>query len=323
MQAAQLNERPDFPLMKLGDAVSFFHMQMPRWLFCGEKYRPLSLEAKVAYTFLLNRFQLSRLNGWVNGENEVFVIFTRESLAEEMGVSVRKAIACFKELSAAGLIWERRLGRGYPNQIYLAAAQLSGKEAAGHKAAPFIPRSAESAGLKDAGSAGQLEDAEDTDMQNPQVLNCQNGNSKAAEPAAQELPVLQANKKEKEYTKLSENEKSPSDGAERAKLNGLLSSCGLWSLPLEEAGVFRNAIERLWYADRFTVDGVILPREKLRRDLLRLDADILLDTCRKLRQNTTQVRNSTAYIMAALLNNIWEYESDVMLDPELNRREPL
>ena len=26
----------------------------------------MSLEAKVAYTFLLNRFQLSRRNGWVN-----------------------------------------------------------------------------------------------------------------------------------------------------------------------------------------------------------------------------------------------------------------
>ena len=51
----------------------------------------------MAYTFLLNRFQLSRLNGWVNRDGEVFVIFPRESLAEEMQISYRKAIECFKE----------------------------------------------------------------------------------------------------------------------------------------------------------------------------------------------------------------------------------
>jgi len=59
--------------MKQSDVVSFFHLQMPRWLFCDPKYNHLSLEAKVAYTFLLNRFELSKMNGWVNCEGEVFI----------------------------------------------------------------------------------------------------------------------------------------------------------------------------------------------------------------------------------------------------------
>lgn len=76
--------RPAFTLMKLNDAISHFHMQMPRWLFSDPKYSGLSLESKVAYTFLLNRFQLSRRNGWVNRHGEVYVIYTREELAREM-----------------------------------------------------------------------------------------------------------------------------------------------------------------------------------------------------------------------------------------------
>lgn len=112
MKAAPMNMRPSFPLMTQADIVSFFHLQMPRWLFSHSKYKSLSLEAKVAYTFLLNRFQLSRLNGWINEDGEVFVIFTRESLAEEMQISYRKSIECFKELVAVDLIWERRPGRG-------------------------------------------------------------------------------------------------------------------------------------------------------------------------------------------------------------------
>ena len=73
MKKVKLNNHPDYRLMKQSDVVSFFHLQMPRWLFCDPKYNHLSLEAKVAYTFLLNRFQLSKMNGWVNCEGEVFI----------------------------------------------------------------------------------------------------------------------------------------------------------------------------------------------------------------------------------------------------------
>ena len=98
-------------------------MQMPRWLFSDPQYNGLSLESKVAYTFLLNRFQLSRRNGWVNRHGEVYVIYPREALAQEMQVSYRKAISCFKELAQKRLLWEHRQGRGMPNRIFLAEVQ--------------------------------------------------------------------------------------------------------------------------------------------------------------------------------------------------------
>ena len=44
----------------------------------------------MTYTFLLNRFQLSRLNGWLNDDGEVFIIYTRRSLSSEMQVSYHK-----------------------------------------------------------------------------------------------------------------------------------------------------------------------------------------------------------------------------------------
>ena len=74
MRAAKMTERPSFQLMVQTDVQSIYHMQMPRWLFTDPRYTALSLEAKVAYTFLLNRFQLSRLNGWINDAGEVFII---------------------------------------------------------------------------------------------------------------------------------------------------------------------------------------------------------------------------------------------------------
>ena len=72
MRAAQMKDRPNFTLMTQNDVQNSCYMQMPRWLFSDPHYAVMSLNAKVAYTFLLNRFQLSRLNGWVNDQGEVF-----------------------------------------------------------------------------------------------------------------------------------------------------------------------------------------------------------------------------------------------------------
>lgn len=72
-----MTNKPSFPLMKQGNIQNIYHLQMPRWLFTDSRYMGLALETKVAYTFLLNRFQLSRLNGWVNEDGAVFIIYTR------------------------------------------------------------------------------------------------------------------------------------------------------------------------------------------------------------------------------------------------------
>lgn len=364
MREPKLQKRPEYRLLKQSDAVTFFHMQMPRWLFCDPKYTPLSLEAKVAYTFLLNRFQLSKMNGWINSDGEVFIIFPREKLAEEMGVSYRKAISCFKELLGAGLIWERRVGRGNANRVYLAAVTLSGDSAAAHDSAPFAPSrekepdSAEenagaetdardAGGSRSAGTAGQAENettssqgngpiAPRQDLPYPQGKGCQTGTSGPAESAPPDLPFRHPSKKELRDIDLSDMERvSPSrhagaresprgqadrDGAEDMRiLSEILDSCELDVLPEEEAGVFRNAVTRLYFLESFKTGGAVLPGAVVRSQLRGLDGITLLDTREKLRNNTDkQVKNSTAYVMAALFNNIWETRSDLMVDPYLN-----
>ena len=93
----QTNEnRPSFGLMKLNDVISYYHMQMPRWLFSDSGYSDMTIESKVAYTFLLNRFQLSRRNSWINRYGEVYVIYTREDLAQEMQISYKESHCVFQ-----------------------------------------------------------------------------------------------------------------------------------------------------------------------------------------------------------------------------------
>jgi hypothetical protein len=93
-------------------------MQMPRWLFSDPRYADMSLDAKVTYTFLLNRFQLSRRNGWVNEQGEVFVIFPRKALAAELRICEQRVTAAFKKLTELCLIGEAlRPRRRQPNYL--------------------------------------------------------------------------------------------------------------------------------------------------------------------------------------------------------------
>lgn len=332
MKAAPLDSRPSFKLMKQNDVVNFFHLQMPRWLFSHQKYKSLSLEAKVCYTFLLNRFQLSRLNGWVNLDGEVFIIFTREALAEEMQISYKKAISCFRELVAVGLIWEKRVGRGDANQIYLALVEMPERDAAAHNAAPFGNEGARPTKTEHLNKTEAHEKADENrslDLPNQHIKNGCMGSSASAKIAHPDMPDLQANKKERrENDKIELDKVRPSvthepvntnETDEIEELNHLLGKSELWVLPETEQDVFANAMERLYFTKELKVGGAVLPQERVRRHLHKIGGTVLLLAYEKLRANTTaKIKNSTAYVMATLFNCIFEEQSDLLVDPYLN-----
>ena len=165
MKAAKLTEHPNFRLMRQTDVQNVWHMQMPRWLFSDPRYADMSLDAKVTYTFLLNRFQLSRRNGWVNDAGEVFVIFPRKALAKELRICEQRVTAAFRKLAELQLIWEKRCGRGDANQIYLAS--VTPIDDPNYECAPFSSREYESCG------SSASRNAESPPLE-PQILMFQN-----------------------------------------------------------------------------------------------------------------------------------------------------
>ena len=328
MRAAQLKKHPSFSLMKQTDIQSIYYMQMPRWLFSDRRYAEMSLDAKVTYTFLLNRFQLSRRKGWINDEGEVFVIFPRKALSAELRICEKRVIAAFHKLAELHLIWEKRCGRGDANQIYL--AKVEPQDDPNYECTPFnseeyeggSSRTADLAVL-DAGSEPQAAQ----EPQDRQFKNCINGNSRTAETAVAELPNLPPSKKEIRNTERSQKEVSQSVRAaperdrqtDEEELMGILNACELYLFPEETAKVFENAIERLFYSDSYRIGNATLPRCRVRAKLGQLNMMILREAERKLSANLEQeVKNSTAYVMATVFNAITESESDLMVDPYLN-----
>ena len=266
MRAAQMKERPDFPLMRQTDVQQIYHMQMPRWLFSDRRYSDMSLEAKVAYTFLLNRFQLSRRNGWVNEWGEVFVIFPRKELAAELRVCEQRVTAAFRTLVERKLIWEKRCGRGDANQIYLAS--VSPVDDPDYASAPFLPED-NSRSSRTAGSEVLAPLPPTGPPQEPRLPRPQNHGSSGFRTAESEVPEPQDSGPS--YTDLRESDWSHMEVSppfpracavrladEEAELTGILEACELECFEPEVARVFENAIERLFYSESFRIGKTVL-----------------------------------------------------------------
>ena len=326
---AKMKERPSFQLMVQTDVQSIYHMQMPRWLFSDPRYCEMSLDAKVTYTFLLNRFQLSRRNGWVNERGEVFVIFPRKALAKELRICEQRVTAAFKKLVELELVWEKRCGRGDANQIYL--AYVTPQDDPNYTSAPFT--APEKSGGSRTSDSEPLESAEKSaPLQDPQDLHFKNRGFcgfRTAESAAAEAQKVMPSKKEKRKIDRSQIEVSPSvlkpthdgltDEEREDDFQSILDACELTGFTPGTALVFENAIERLYYSDSYRIGNATLPQSRVRAKLRRLDGMILREAERKLHENQEQnVKNSTAYTMAVLFNCIAESESDLLVDPYLN-----
>lgn len=324
MRAAKLKDHPVFSLMKQTDVQNLYYMQMPRWLFSDPRYADMNLDAKVTYTFLLNRFQLSRRKGWVNDHGEVFVIFPRLALAKELRICEKRVTAAFRTLAERELIWEKRCGRGDANQIYL--AKVEPVDDPSYQCAPFLSDEGEEGGCRTADTA--VLGAADP-MQEPQdrrFRNGENGGFGTADLAVLEPQDRPSSKKEKRKIELIQNEVSPSVGAgadgqaaEEEELSDILDACELYCFDPETAKVFENAIERLFYSDSLRIGNATLPQSRVRAKLPLLDGMVLRSAEDKLHANLERsVKNSTAYTMAVIFNCIAEVESDLMIDPYLN-----
>lgn len=328
---------PNFPLMKRSQIVSFFHLQMPRWLFAEQKYSGLSVYAKVAYTFLLNRYQLSQRNGWVSEQDEVYIIFTREELAAEMQVSYKRAIASFKELQDANLIWEQRRGRGLPNHIYLADVEHETPQT--YQSAPFCDepaRPAEMEGLEE----GEV-DAEDEfpaeipsesadlpqngtaapaqDLPKVDVLNCQYGISRPAETAHQDLPKSHPSNTYRKNIYRSDTENQSVRMSDEACLKLIFDGCYFSDFDEDDQQLMCSCISWLYYADEVRIGKCCYPQDYVRSRLYEIDDEIVREALHRIHQNQAGIRKNTlVYVAKVLFSCLMEHQSWMALDPYLN-----
>ena len=65
-------------------AEQFSFCRISQALFTDAQFKDLSTDAKVLYGILLDRMSLSLKNYWLDEQNRVYIIFTREEIMESL-----------------------------------------------------------------------------------------------------------------------------------------------------------------------------------------------------------------------------------------------
>ncbi|MDD4700156.1 MAG: replication initiator protein A, partial [Oscillospiraceae bacterium] len=114
---------------KIDEISQHKYYQVPKELYTNERYKTtINNDAKVLYSLLLDRMELSRKNDWVDEDGTIFLMFKREDLADMLGICVTTVWRAFKQLKDVGLIAEKRQGLNRPNLIYIGKINYSTPE---------------------------------------------------------------------------------------------------------------------------------------------------------------------------------------------------
>ena len=91
------------------------YLPFPRFLLGMD----LTQTAKIIYAVLLDRVNLSRANGWIDKDGNIYIIFPISELVNLVNKGPSTIKNALGELEAIGLIERRRSGNGVPNRIYV------------------------------------------------------------------------------------------------------------------------------------------------------------------------------------------------------------
>lgn len=320
---------------RISDVVNDGFLRFPLTLLANPKYKEMSLEAKFIYSLLLNRLTLSQKNGWINEDNEVYLIYTREDAAAMLNISYKKTIAAFRELIDNGLLYEKRQGRGYPNLLFVLKAELNDNDASefsekydetSGETAPEAPETPQDMQTCQNDSSRHADSAHQ-DLSKRQFKTCRNSTSRPAFPEDQDLPKPHPRKIDNINNNISYPENSQSirparmraadnDGqtdADNSFLETIFERCELELFQPNIRTMIRNAVERLYYSETLKIGNARLPQAKVRSYLNLLDAESVMAALESMKQNEINIINPTAYLMSTLFNSICEKDSNLIL----------
>ena len=105
-------------MFKINEAERFKFFRVPKVLF-EARYKNLSTDAKILYSLLFERMELSRKNGWHDDDGSVYIYFTLEEVYEVLGCGHDKATKLFCELESYALLRRKKQGFGKPAKLYV------------------------------------------------------------------------------------------------------------------------------------------------------------------------------------------------------------
>ncbi len=100
------------------ESLQYNFITLPVALITHPLFRELSSDAKILYSLILNKMYQSQPNGWVDDQDNVYVIYGWQEICEQMGCSRNTVTKIIRELEGAKLIIRKIMGQGKASHIY-------------------------------------------------------------------------------------------------------------------------------------------------------------------------------------------------------------
>ena len=273
------------------DSYSFY--RIPRQLITGEKYKGLSVEAKLLYGMMLDRMGLSLRNGWLDKTGRVYIYYTVEEIQGDLGCGHVKAGRLLAELDTVkgiGLIERVRQGQGKPTKIYV------------KKFSPDPPPQGEKSGLPRQPQNSGLDSAK---AEFRSAASCRSGHTESG-GADRQKPAgsyIENNYPESSYTDQSivPEEAEQLTEAVREQIDYPLLAL---SYPEDDPDCILELICDVLSssAPGIKIGGETIPTAKVQTRFRRLQFDHVAYVLDSLRETTTKIINIRAYLLTALYN---------------------
>ena len=291
---------PEHFYFHCNEIEQFIHVQVPVALIKEKVFRGISDSAKILYGLLLNRTGLSLRNGWRDEKGRTYIIYTIESLKEDLGIGETKAKKLFAELSnindtGVGLIRKERI-INRPSRIYV---------------------------LNFVEVYNYLMGREKEEL----VANTSDGQAQMRLSVGRECALRSVADTSDNYNKSIDNESR--DNYSNHSMDGEMKACHNLDV-MEEMEITRNLIKGNIEYDILLLDskvsqdkldelveimveacvlmgdieisGVKIPHQLIRSRFEKYNQYTMMSVLNSLSENTTDVRNVKKYLLATLYN---------------------
>ena len=286
------------------DAEQFTFYRIPKVLFTDQRYKSVSVEAKVLYGLLLDRMSLSIRNDWLDADGRVYIYFTLEEAIEFLGFGKDKLVKLYQELDrdrGIGLIERKKQGQGKPTKIYVKNF--------------VIPSNAPLTSEKPKSDSPTV--AQTSEMAKSRLLSGRSADCGISDPNNTDKKETEWSDTESIYPPLPPQPQSTGRGRRRLRMDEIEQYREL----IKENIDYERLLEEHPY-DQDLIDGYVelivetccsrreyirvnqedMPRDLVKSRLLKLDKEHINYVMDCLSKNTTLVGNIKAYTLSVLYN---------------------
>ena len=296
------------------ESEQFAFYRIPKLLFTDSRYAGVSVEAKVLYGLMLDRMSLSVRNNWVDDNNRVYIYFTLEEITDYLSIGKDKGVKLLKELDGI-LIERKKQGLGKPVMIYVlnftdSQNSVQSVDNSTEVLTSDVDNSIENADFGTSNAEVQTSEKPKS-VENAEVLT-----SEIPKSALRKNRTLDFGKSAPNNTDLNKTDISSSSRVSFAALErereeyrdviheNIEYDILIQQYATEKIDSFVNIIVDALcsFDDAINVNSMQVPKEVVKRKLLKLDYMHIVYVIDCLDENSTKIRNYKSYILTMLYN---------------------